>query len=109
MMLKNGPGDPVWGWRMLMHDLRNPEQPEQPVTPQQPIQQPTQQGTPAVISNIVNYPPSQGVPMQLKRFRFASIPAIIITVTLLIIAGLLLWKTGALDYLVQMFYNLTGA
>lgn len=102
-MPKNGPGDWQWGWRMLMHDLRNPEKPE-PVTQQQPIQQPN--ALPQNISNIVNYPPSKGVPMQLKRFHFASILTIIVTVTLLIIAGLLLWKTGALTYLVQMFHNL---
>jgi hypothetical protein len=82
-MLKGGPGDPVWGWKMLIHDLRNPEQPE-----------------PVTISNIVNYPP-QAVPTQLKRFNFASVMTIILTVSILIIAGVLLWKTGAIEYLIE--------
>jgi hypothetical protein len=98
-MVKNGPGDPVWGWKMLMHDLRNPEQPEQPS--QQQSQQPTTQGTIPVISNIVNYPPMPNVPMRSNKLHFASIYAIIVIVTLLIIAGVLLWKTGAIDYLIE--------
>ena len=93
-MVKNGPGDPVWGWKMLMHDLRNPEQPDQ--SSEKPIQQPS-----GAVTNIVNYPP-----MATNQFHFASVLAIILTVSLLIIAGMLLWKTGAIDYLIETFRSL---
>ena len=86
--MKNGPGDPKWGWKMLMQDLNS----EHPVQPQQPS---------GIVSNIVNYPPTQGVPMQLKRFNFASIYAVIIAVILLTIAGVLLWRFGVFDYLIE--------
>jgi len=105
-ILKGKAGDPHWGLQMLfkdLHDYYNRTPPEQP--PQR-VQQPQQSSAPPQqISNIVNYPP-QAVPQ--TTFRFASIYTIVITVTLLVIAFTLLWKTGALDYLVQMFYNLTG-
>lgn len=98
--MKNGPGDPRWGWKMLMHDLRHPEQPE--VIPNQIPQQPTT-GVPQQISNIVNYPPTAGVPTTMgRRYHFASMFAIIVMVVLLIVAGVLLWKFGVIQHLMQM-------
>lgn len=103
MDLKRQPGEwrSDWGWRLLMHDLRNPEQPEQPVTPPQ---QPTEQPKSGVTNIINNY--SQGVPMQLKRFNFASVFAIILTVSLLIIVGLVAWNTGAIQHIINVFRSL---
>jgi hypothetical protein len=66
--VRDGPGDPVWGWKMLMHDLRNPPQPEH--TSQQPPQQPTEQPKSGVTNIINNYPAN--VPMT-TRFRFTSV------------------------------------
>lgn len=81
-----------YGWRLLMHDLRNPKV---PLPPQQPEQQITEK---AGVTNIINNY-SQGVPMTSTRFRFASIYATIATLVILTIAGLLLWKIGFFEYL----------
>jgi hypothetical protein len=86
---------------MLMQDLRHPEQPE--VIPQQVPQQQTvpQAGVPQQISNIVNYPP--GVPQQLgRRYHFASMFAIIVMVVMLIVAGVLLWKFGVIQHIMEI-------
>lgn len=104
--MKNGPGDPRWGWQMLMEDLKSSKVPLQP-QPEQPMQQvqqpPQQQGAP--ITNIVNYPPMQ-VPMILKRFNFASVFAIVVMVIFLTILGVVLWRTGALQHIYDVFRSL---
>lgn len=87
-----------YGWRLLMHDLRNPKE---PLPPQQPEQEVKTSKAGSVTNNIYNY--SQGVPMTLKRFNFASIFATVVMVVMLTIAGILLWKTGVLSYLINMF------
>jgi hypothetical protein len=98
--MKNGPGDPRWGWKMLMQDLRHPEQ---EVIPNQIPQQPQSTGVPQQISNIVNYPPTSGVPTTMgRRYHFASMFAIIVMVVMLIVAGVLLWKFGVIQHLMQM-------
>ena len=80
-----------YGWRLLMHDLRNPKG----TLPPQPEQQITEK---ASVTNIINNYPS-GIPMTSTRFRFASIYATIATLVILTIAVILLAKVGFFDYL----------
>lgn len=87
-----------YGWRLLMHDLRNPKG----TLPPQPEQQVTEK---AGVTNIINNYP-QGIPMTLKRFNFASIFATVVMVIFLIILGVVLWKSGALQHIYDVFRSL---
>ena len=80
-----------WGWRLLMHDLRNPKGTLPPQSEQEVKE------TAGVTNIINNY--SQSVPQTMGRFHFASVYAIIVTIIIFTIAGLLLWKVGFIDYL----------
>ena len=88
-----------YGWRLLMHDLRNPKE---PLPQQQPEVNKSKDG--AIVNNIYNYP--QGIPMTLKRFNFASIFATVVVVIFLIILGVVLWKSGALQHIYDVFRSL---
>jgi hypothetical protein len=85
---------------VAMDDLRNPEQPEQPS--HQPPQQPTEQPKSGVTNIINNY----AVPQTIRKFNFASVFTIILTVSLLIIVGLVAWKTGAIQHIIDVFRSL---
>jgi len=85
-----------YGWRLLMHDLRNPKV---PLEPQQPEVNKSKDG--AIVNNIYNYP--QGIPMTLKRFNFASAFVTIMFVIFLICLGLWLWKTGVIADILTAF------
>jgi len=93
--LKQQPGEnrSQYGWRLLMHDLRNPKGNLEP----QPEQEVSTSKDGSIVNNIYNYP--QGTPMSSTKFNFASIYATIATVIILTIAGLLLWRCGFIDYL----------
>ena len=96
MDLRRQPGEARsdWGWRLLMHDLRNPEPQEQHVK--------TEQKDGAIVNNIYNY----AVPTTLKRFNFASVFAIVVMVIFLIALGIFLWKTGAIQHIIDTFRSL---
>ena len=84
-----------WGWRLLRHDLNH----KGTLQPQPEVNK-SKDGQ--IVNNIYNY----AVPQTMGRFRFASIYAIITTVVLLTIAGVLLWKTGVISYLIELIGGL---
>ena len=81
-----------WGWRLLMHDLRNNLEPEQVKTST------SKDG--AVVNNIYNY----GTAPQ-TRFRFASNFLIVVTVILIVSLGLVLWKMGTIQYFIDLIQS----
>lgn len=92
--MKNGPGDPVWGWNQLMKDIYSKSQ-----EPQPEVQKPNEQKQGTFVNNVYNYGTGQ-------KFKFSNVLTIAVTVIVLTIVGLLLWKSGAIEYIIDILRSL---